>query len=276
MLMIDCVAETEFMTVLIKRFLLVLLASIGTLGLTSPSRADAPSGVVSFSFSTNDAAIYDFTGSLQFDQTMIGAGQTEIPLSYGINITQDARGFLTGSGTIEVAAGDNFVAADYIARGKVSTRGGLTRISLVVRLKGNDAFGGLTTPFSITISYSLTVAPESGTLEGTARGSARFGRLGNSRIRTDVSVALPAGADGNWTLLMNIAPFNRLGGTASVILSNGRTLNFNLSGRFSSSLDRSTVHLSAFADSRGNTLTVIFNPDLLLLRARLFGQSAFQ
>jgi len=273
MLIIDCVAETEPMTFSMKRFFVVALAAFATFQFTNVSLADAPNGVVSFSFSTNDVAVYDLTGSLQFDQTIIGAGQTEIPLSYGINITEDSRGFLTGSGTIEVAVGDNFVAADYTARGKVTTRGGLTRVSLVVHLKGEDAFGGLTTPFSINITYALTVAPESGTLEGTARGSARFGRLGSSRIHSDVSVPLPGGADGNWTLVMNIVSFDRLGGTAMVVLSNNRTLNFKISGRYSSSLDRSTVRLTGSGDSRGNNLTAIFDSDLLFLRAKLFGQT---
>jgi len=264
------------MTVLIKRLQFVVLAVIATVALPIVSRGEAPSGFVSFDFSTNDVAVYDLSGSLQFDQTMIGAGQSEIGLSYGINVTEDVRGFITGSGTTAVNAGDNFVAADYVARGRISRRGGFTRVSLTVRLRGNDAFGGITTPFNIVISYSLVVSPETGTLEGTARGRGSFGPLGSTRIHSDVSIPLPNGADGSWSLQMNLVSFNRLGGTATVVLSNGRVLSFNINGRFSSALDRSTVRLIGVGNSRGNNATLIFDSDVLLLRGALFGQTVFQ
>ncbi len=260
------------MTVLMKRLALLTVALFVSAGCCV---AAPPNGVVTFQFSTNDTAVYDLTGSFQFDDTMIGAHQSELGLSYGINVTQDARGFLTGSGLTAVAVGNDFVAAEYTARGKISTSHGLRHVSLTVRLKGQDVIGGVFTPFSISVTYSLDIAPESGTMEGTARGSGKFGRLGSTRIHSDISVPLPGGTDGSWTLQMNIVSFSRLGGTASVILSNGRTLILNLSGSYSSSQDRSTVHLSGFGDSRGNSGTVKFDSDLNLLelRAKLFGQS---
>lgn len=264
--------ENLIMTVLIKRSLLLFLALFAGAKICL---ADAPSGFVVFSFDTN-APLYDFTGSLQFDQTMSGAGQSEVGLSYGINVTQDARGFITGSGFTEVAAGNDFVAAEYKVDGKISVKDGFTRLTLNVRLKGEDAFGGVVTPFRINIEYSLTLNRETGALEGTARGSGKFGSHGSTKIRTNVSVAMPGGTDGSWTLQMNIVSFDKLSGSAVVVLSNGRTLNLNLKGSFSSSLERSTVKLSGTGDSRGNSAKVVFDSELLLLEGKLFGQKVSQ
>jgi hypothetical protein len=257
------------MTVFIKRSLPLIFALIASVEFC---RADVPSGVFSFFFDTN-TPVYDLTGSLQFDQTMSGAGGSELGLSYGINVTQDERGFITGSGMTAVAAGTDFVAAEYSAKGKISTRDGTTRVTLTVRLTGEDVFGGLLTPFRITVQYVLTLNPETGLLEGTARGTGRFGGLGSTRIRSDVSVPVPAGAGGSWTLIMNVVAFDRLSGTALVVLPNGRVLNFNLRGTYNSSTDQSNIRLSGTGVSRGNSLRLMFDSETLFLQGKMFGQT---
>jgi len=264
------------MTVLLKR---LLLPAIALLGAAYVSRADVPNGLVSFSVDTN-SPVYDLTGSLQFDGTITGSGSTN-QLLYGINVIQDSRGRITGSGTTQVLVGNDFVAAEYTVQGRISASHGSTRVTLVVRLKGEDAFGGVSTPFSINIEYKLTINPDSGTMDGSARGSAKFGQLGSGKIRSDISVPLPAGTDGSWTLQMNIVTFSRLGGSAIIVLSNGRTLTLNLNGRYSSSLDESTVKMSGTGDSRGNNVTVTFvtspeNSELLTLRGTVLGQTVKQ
>ena len=256
------------MTFSIKRSLLL---SVVLLASAYFCRADAPSGPVSFSFGAENAPVYDLTGSFQINQTMLGAGQTEVGLSYGIEVTQDARGFLTGTGITLLEVGNDFVAAEYTAKGKISGGGAGTRVTLSVRLTGEDVIAGVSTPFKIGIVYRLNVAAESRTLEGTARGSARFSRLGNSRIRSTVSAALPANADGAWSLQMDIVPLERLGGSALVVLSNGRTLQLHLTGRYSAAQDRSTIKMSGFDDSRGNSLKVVLGSENRL-RGRVFGQ----
>ena len=107
------------MTFSIKRYLLL---SVGLLASAYFCRADAPSGPVSFSFGAENVPVYDLTGSFQINQTMLGAGQTEVGLSYGIEVTQDARGFLTGTGITLLVVGNDFVAAEYTAKGKISGR----------------------------------------------------------------------------------------------------------------------------------------------------------
>jgi hypothetical protein len=258
------------MTALFKRLVPAALALFvcATAGL-----ADAPNGQITFSFGVDDVPVYDLGGFFQFDQTLIASSQTEFPLSYGINLTQNNQGFLSGAGVTAVNVGDNFFAADYTARGRVSVRQGSTRVTLTVRLKGQDFIAGVLTSFSINITYVLFVNPETGVLEGTARGSANFGRLGGGKIRSDISVGLPPGADGSWTLVLNVITLNRVAGTGFIVLSNGRTLALNVSGRYSPNLDRSTIRASGFGDSRGNSVTITSDPLFFSLRGTIFGQS---
>ncbi len=253
------------MTALRQRSFLLFIALFASAKLCL---ADAPNGAVVFSFDTN-APVFDVTGSLLFEQTMSAAGDSQTPLSFGVNVTQDAQGFISGSGITEVAAGNDFVAAEYTVKGKISTQNGARRLTLNVKLKGEDAFGGLVTSFRITIEYSLFFNPDTGNFEGTAKGSGKFGPHGNTKIRSDVSLAAP---DGSWTLQMNIVAFDKLSGTAVVVLSNNRVLNFNLKGNYSPSLDRSTVKLTGSGDSRGNSAKVTFDSEVLALDGKLFGQ----
>jgi len=237
-------------------------------------QAQAPDGVFTFPFGAPNAAVYDLSGGLQLNQTMVGPAGTEVALSYGVELTQDARGFFTGSGETIVQIGENdFVAAAYSVKGRIRVIGDSTHVTLVVRLRGEDFIAGVFTPFSISIVYELNVAAETGTLEGGARGSANFGRLGGSKISsTPVSVALPSSAGGGWTLQLTIVPLNRLAGSALVILPNGRTFQAHLSGRFFG--DQSVVRISGFAEGRGNSVTITFKTDneVLFLRGRVLGQ----
>ena len=259
------------MTLLTKRPLLLFVALLVS---AQFCQADAPDGVFHFPFAAPNAAVYDLSGGLQLNQTMVGPAGTEVALSYGVELTQDARGFFTGSGETIVQIGDNdFVAAAYSVKGRIRVTGDSTHVTLVVRLRGEDSIAEVFTPFNISVVYELNVAAETGTLEGGARGSANFGRLGRSKISsTPISVTLPSAAGGAWTLQLTIVPLNRLAGGALVILPNGRTFQAHPSGRFFG--DQSVVRISGFAEGRGNSVTIIFNTDneVLFLRGRVLGQ----
>ncbi len=258
-----------------KRSLLLLAALLGSVQFC---KADAPDGVLPFSFGVTNAPVFDISGGLQLNQTMVGPGGTEVALSYGVEVTQDARGFFTGSGETFVQIGENdFVAAAYSVKGRIRVIGETTHATLVVRLRGQDVIAGVLTTFSISAVYELDVSAETGTLEGGARGTANFGRLGKTKISsTPVSVALPPSSGGDWTLQLTIVPLNHLAGTALVILPNGRTFQAHLSGRFVD--DQSTVKVTGFAEGRGNSVTIVFNTDLevLFLRGRILGQLVLQ
>src|SRR5712664_3804103 len=88
-------------------FLAFLLSSLCLCG------AQAPSGLIGFSFDSDAARVYDLTGSLSIEQPMIGAGGQETPIAFGVDVTDDAKGRLSGTGETILNVGNDFVAARY-------------------------------------------------------------------------------------------------------------------------------------------------------------------
>src|SRR5215475_12824872 len=86
--------KKRFMT-LLKRSILVVTVLLSFLEFC---RADPPNGTVSFSFDAATAPVWDLTGSYGLQQTIIGVGGAETALGFVIDVTQDDRGFLFGSG----------------------------------------------------------------------------------------------------------------------------------------------------------------------------------
>ncbi len=266
------------MTIVPKRLLLFAFVLIASLQF---GRSDVP-GEVDFSFGSEPSPVWDLSGGYTLEQPLVGSDQQSLPLVFGISVAHDARGHLSGSGTIEVDYGGSFFAADYVATGSVSGGGDLTRVKLRVRLKGEDFVAGIFTKFSISLSYNLEVNAEAGTLTGTVRGGAGFAALGSGRVNSDISVDLPSGMDGSWSAHLTIAPLNPLAGTGQITLSNHRLLQTTLKGSFKSSLDQTSVRLSGIGDSLGTRVNLKFiqvgdNPaELTDLSGRILGQKVRQ
>ena len=239
-----------------SKFRVLLLAFL--VGSLPVCYADAPSGLVNLAFTSGSSAAFDFSGGYTFTQLISGAGGQTTPFTLGVSFTQDPNGFLHGSDTTIMSVGNDFVAGQYTVTGRVSG-GGRTpaRITLAVRISGQDVIAGKTTAFNITINYNLSVK-EDGSVGGTARGTAHFSGLAGGRISASVSTPLPQGMDGSWGLQMNIIPLSRLGGTANIVLANGRTLTANLSGSYSPHTGLSTVQITGTGSGRGVSLRVKF------------------
>jgi hypothetical protein len=218
-------------------------------------RAQPPSGEVNFFFDSPSTAVFDLTGTYTLGQEITGTGGATTPLTLeGLVIDQDNRGRLHGAGVIVVGIGEDFVAANYKATGRISGGGSsITRVTLVVRLKGEDIVRGVDTKFNISIKYTLEV--DATGLTGSARGSAKLSRLGGGKIDSFIEgVPLPPDVNGSWTSQLNVVALNRLAGSGSIILSNGRAVQGKLSGRYSASSALSRMKLLGSGDSRGNKL----------------------
>src|SRR6266704_4266549 len=119
-------------------FLAFLLSSL-CLGI-----AQAPSGLVSFSFDSPGSLVYDLTGSLSIEQPMVGAGNQETPIAFSVDVTADAKGRLSGTGMTILNVGNDFVAANYTVKGKTSGGGNsVNRASFTVKLTGEDTIAGV-------------------------------------------------------------------------------------------------------------------------------------
>src|SRR5882672_5002828 len=258
------------------------LLSAAMLGLSIQlGLGEAPSGLVYLVPAGGSTAVWDLSGGYPITQVMQGAGGQSLDLSFGIDITQDARGRLQGSGQTLVGVGNNFVAANYSVSGRISGGGSdVARASLVVRMSGEDVIAGVFTPFSVVIIYNVAIDTKSHRLFGMARGRARFGQLGSATINSLADIPLPAGMNGTWSVQMNIVPLQRLGGTGAIVLSNGRILPVSLTGSFFSP-DTSRVRLFGLSDARGTALDLQFDTveglsTVLGLRGRILGQVVVQ
>jgi hypothetical protein len=245
--------------------------------------AEPPSGLVTFSFDSTNTPVWDLSGGLTFDQDMQGAGDVNTPVAFSVDVVQDTKGKLSGSGFTILNVGNDFVAAQYSVKGKVSGGGNsVNRASFTVKLSGEDVIAGVTTKFTGSIRYELTANASARTFSGTARGSLKFSGLSSATIRDEVTLTLNPAMDGSWTVQMNIVTLNKLGGSGSIILSNGRALPMQLSGSYSTSSGTSKIKLKGINEAVGTSLSLkFFNvPDegfvIESMSGKILGQSVRQ
>ena len=220
-----------------------------------------PSGQFSLDFD-NSTPLIDMNGQFSVSDQIIGAADQPIALNFGVDITHAANGVLHGNGTALVQIGDaDFVAAFPRASGRVSGGGGNpVRVFLTVNLRGQGRVAERDTIFNITVAYHLTFNPETGALEGASRGRATFSQLGGGRISSDaISVGLPGGGDGSWSVAMNVIPFKTLSGSAQITLSSGRSVNGALAGRFFEGSEISVLKFTGTNVDRGSATTFSFS-----------------
>jgi len=230
------------------------------------SLAQAPSGDFTFDFDPTFDPIINMSGTFQSEQTIIGAGGTETPLTVSVDITNLVNGALKGSGFAFIVVGDpqtgDVLPGAYTANGRVSGGGGnLTRVVLSIQMNGSGTLAGVpNVPFTLSLRYNLIFSSSTnatGTVDGTVRGTVNFRKVGSGRIRSDVSVAVPSGSDGSWRMHLNIIPLNVLGGTGEIITSDGRVLPGNLHGVFQPGPARSVINLSGTREGAGMASRVI-------------------
>jgi hypothetical protein len=248
------------------------------------SWAQAPQGDFSFDFAAATTPLIDIGGEFDTSQNIVGAGGTLTPLVYSMNLTNDPSGKVHGNGVAIVQIGNDTVAAAYTARGNV-TGGGLhsTRVSLTVVLSGNDTIANNPdTPFTISLRYNLFLDVENGNLQGSVRGSVRLGVLGTGTVRDDfTTVPLTGGIDGSWSASLTVIPLNKLSGTGSISLPNGRVLQGIISGSFSARTGISKIKLTGTGSDKGFSVTFTTTQgdeglQLETVRGRILGQSMFE
>jgi hypothetical protein len=230
-----------------KRFSL-LSAVVGFTALTVV--AAPPTGSFTHQFSTNEAPLWDLTGVIPLEQTVIGTAGVEIPVAFGVLVDQDNRGRLRGTGGAVVVIGADTVTGQYRATGRIWTSGGVVRAKLTVKLNGKGEIAGQATTFRISAVHHFDLNADELQLDGRVNGSARFAKLVNGPIRGDSVSPLAEGNDGSWTLTLEIVPLKRLGGSATATLVSGRVCVFNLKGSHSASSDTSRIKLSGVGAAR--------------------------
>jgi hypothetical protein len=175
----------------------------------------APSGHFESTVPWADAAggrgIWDLTGTY---------GMALGTDSLTMTIFQDARGRITGQGTLQTAT------ALTLPLGIVGAIAGAGPGS-VARLTLKGAAGGA----SARILLTLAIDPATRRLLGSAQGERRAGGVRTAYAAT-LSLHLPGGMDGSYRLLFDLSPTAAgIGGQARLLLGNGRSLQFDVSSR---------------------------------------------
>lgn len=279
----------------IKNRLLFLPALLLSLPL---ALAQAPSGPVSFAFDRATFPVWDFTGAYQFDQQIVEAGGALLPLSFQVFITHDLAGRLSGSGTAIVTIGQGqevvFLAANYALNGTVSGGGGATRAAFTVTLAGDglDVIAGERRSYHISLTYNLRVDPDLLAWVGPDRGAAVRGKVSISGLGSasvsggGLTVPLPPGVNGKWSVFMDILPFSRLGGAATIVIGSSappdqaaylpdtRTLDAGLVGTYKPTRG-SQVQITGQPGSSPATLQLTLDGQAQLLRiaGKVLGQT---
>ena len=191
----------------------------------------------SFDF-PNTTPLIDMNGVFQVEDVIVGGGGVPVALNFGVGIDHDSRGVLRGSGPALVQIGNDFQPATYRANGRVSGGGDNLQVFLSVNLRGDGVVAGVSTRFAISVVYHLTFNSDTSRLEGSSRGRMVLAGVGQSRISSDsISVGIPSGGDGSWTMNGTVVPLNRMVGSTQILLSSGdpsggRGVNAFVSGRF--------------------------------------------
>ena len=236
-----------------------------------------PSGQFSLDFD-NSTPLIDMNGDFNVADEIIGADDQTIPLNFSVAISHRSNGALHGVGAAIAQIGDDFVPAIYHASGRVSGGGNDLQVFLVVTLQGEGTVAGRDTKFKIAVAYRLFFSSDDGDLEGVSRGSVSLSTLGGGKIRSNgISVGLPGGGDGSWSIAMNVLPFKKLSGSAQVQLSGGRTLNGALNGQFSEFSGISVLRFTGTNGDHGSLGTFSFTStdegtDLETVHGKILGQ----
>ena len=224
----------------LKQFL-VILSVLGAVSAT----AAVPSGDFHYVF-TNDVPLWDVTGTYHLSGTSNGVSDTATFV-----ITNAANGAITGTQTEVLNDGSITIDTFSKVTGKIGVKAGIPS----AKLKS---------------SGTLTASDISASTTGTARGKATASVVesnltveiafsetlklnhvsGSEKFSADVSASLPDGMTGDWTLDTSITNnVDKLGGTGTLTLSNGRTFTYQITGSYS---DKKEVAKLKLVGARGS------------------------
>ncbi len=249
--------------IMITRFKNWWLVMSSLLVSTQLCSAQAPSGTLNFPFD-NSLPIWDLSGGYHVALVNTDKNGQTTPVEFDIVISQDSRGQLSGTGESIVQIGENFVAGAYEVKGSIRRQGGVSVVNLSVKIDGRDTIAG-----KPDIAFTLNVDTKAevdindngdGILIGDSKINATFRGMGKLSGTSDFSLALPAGMDGTWDLTLNVITLGKkLSGTAGIMLSNNRPLNFDLSGKTSSGA--SQANLKGTGGSEPAHLSITFDEE---------------
>ena len=245
--------------------------------LVPAGRADAPSGNYSINIDA-PARLYDISDT--YDQDL-----DDLSMHYTLNV--DAKGKIGGGGHASVSDGANYLNADLTFSGAMSTAGSVTRVRFSLKMAGSGEVEGHYATFSAVVTVNLEIDPTAQEMVGLASGrvSVRVPGYGSQSARLppeSFSMELPADMDGSWSVtLSEVHPVTTSGrslaSTGAILLSNGNSIPFNVTGSYSPRTDQAHLTLKGTPESRGASLRLTTTSsqgaiNLLSFKGKVLGQ----
>ena len=243
----------------IMKRLLVFLIALGAIS----AKAQVPSGTFTYVF-TNEP-LWDVTGTYTLNGSSNGVTDNAIFV-----ITNSAKGAITGTQTETLNDGSITVNVHSIVTGKISVKAGAT----VASLRSAGTFSG---SLSGTARGKSTETIVESNLTIVANVSESLSARGhNKKFAATTSASLPGGMDGDWQLDTAITnAVNKLSGTGTLTLSNGRDFTYQITGNFNTKTGVAKLRLKGEGAALGTSISMTTegtNMDLTVLTGKVLGQ----
>lgn len=275
---------------MIRQMNKVVILAVAAFSFAAAARSQtAPSGAFTNSFS-GTLSVWDVSGT--YDQSILSGD-----LVGNCTLSQDAQGKITGAGTASLADNTDQISLDmdFDVAGAIKGAQDTATAQWNEKFKGSGTFTDPDTdedvPFTFTgsIKLNLLVDQLNQSLNGDVTGNICVHAQGRSGcvslvkanggpIAFDAPIA-DSDMDGSWDLTMSIqSPDSKtLVATATVMLSNGRSLDVAGKGKYQSRSDQSKLSLKPVPGSpgKGASLNLIangVNMEIANMTAKLFGQ----
>jgi hypothetical protein len=245
-----------------RKFFAVVLAAWTTAGM-----AQVPTGQFSYAFT--NTALWDLSG-IYTNNTVTN----DVVIA---TFEQEASGVLTGARTETYVSGADHAEGTGSITGRVRTKSGVVGATDSSKGEISGVSGGVSYIGNFTTKGTATLAPS--TLTIFTSGTIRVCVVGGKCV-TDTqgySLPLPEGMTGDWTLDLDVVPTgNKLGGTGTLTLSNGRVFMYQIIGSYNSKSQSSKLRLVGEGDATGTSLSLTTQGtamDLTALKGKVLGQT---
>jgi hypothetical protein len=200
---------------------------------------------------------FDFEGDLHVWD--ISGSYTDDSLGFNISydMTQDAQGKLTGSGSASCSVEGIDVDISFDITGSIKQTGGIAIVKMSFKFRGTASDGYDTYKFTASAKVTAEINLDSGTIEGTAKVRVSIRGYGSYSDESLYTEELPLDMDGAFTLDLNVSEAGRkLQGTGALTLSSGDIYYFSVTGKYNSKTDESSFTFKGDGSSKGCSLKI--------------------
>ncbi len=233
-----------------------------------PAIAQVPSGHFNYAFT--NPALWDLSG-IYTNNTVTN----DVVIA---TFEQEASGVLTGARTETYVSGADHAEGTGSLTGRVKTKSGVVGATISSKGEISGVSGGVSYIANFTTKGTATLAPSTLTIftSGTIRVCVVGGKCESDT--QGYSLPLAEGMTGDWTLDLNVVPTgNKLGGTGTLTLSNGRVFSYQIIGSYKTTSQVAKLKLVGEGDATGTSLSLTTQGaamDLTGLKSKSLGRDA--